>query len=254
MRPDKIILVRHGESMGNVDKQVYLETPDYAVRLTEQGKEQALILGERLRVLMDSLDAAHNEKPKYYQFHDTATGKILTPSQRGAMVYGSPYFRTRETYKQFRKSIAIHKYYEDPRLREQEWGTRTQENFDELQRLRQAHIEQTRDAYGTFYYRFEGGESVADVYDRASSFLDTLWRDFEKDDYPSMCIINTHGMFVRAFLMRFLHLTVEEFEVLKNPKNASMTVLSLVGGKYKLDEPLPKWERPVHDWCFDWNE
>ncbi len=240
MKPNKIILVRHGESMGNVDKQVYLHTPDYAVELTDNGKQQAFELGKQL----------NDEIGIVYKYSDDEKY-----TKAPVKVYGSPYFRTRQTFKEFRKSINVDSYYEDPRLREQEWGTRTQENFDDLLRIRQAIIEQTRDAYGTFYYRFEGGESVADVYDRISSFLDTLWREFEKPDYPRVAIINTHGMAIRAFLMRFFHLTVEEFEVLKNPKNASYTVLQLDNtGKYKLTKPLEKWERPVHDWVFDWNK
>ena len=33
-----------------------------------------------------------------------------------------------------------------------------------------------RHTYGAFYYRFPHGESASDVYDRVSTFLDSMWR------------------------------------------------------------------------------
>ena len=36
-----------------------------------------------------------------------------------------------------------------------------------------------RDEVGKFYYRFENGESGADVYDRVSLFYDTLYREMD---------------------------------------------------------------------------
>ena len=54
----------------------------------------------------------------------------------------------------------------------------------------------------SFYYRIPDGESGADVYDRVSTFLETLYRDFAKPDYPENTIIVTHGMTLRLFFMR----------------------------------------------------
>ena len=52
----------------------------------------------------------------------------------------------------------------DPRLREQEWGN--------LQPVSTAKaLEQEREKVGRFFFRFPNGESGADVYDRATSFL-----------------------------------------------------------------------------------
>ncbi|KAG0449485.1 hypothetical protein HPP92_027332 [Vanilla planifolia] len=39
--PKRIILVRHGESMGNLDTAAYTTTPDYKIPLTPLGFEQA---------------------------------------------------------------------------------------------------------------------------------------------------------------------------------------------------------------------
>src|SRR3954467_516632 len=50
MAPERrIVLVRHGESTGNVDDTVYEREPDHALALTERGWRQAQETGKRLR-------------------------------------------------------------------------------------------------------------------------------------------------------------------------------------------------------------
>lgn len=224
MKPKRILLIRHGQSISNVDKQVYTHTPDYAVTLTDKGRAQAKEVGEKIYENMGIGD--------------------------GLGFYISPYFRTRETYlgisgfyKERGLDDKIKFVYEDPRLREEEW----------LGKLRTpdakciVDIEKERDKYGTFYYRFDGGESCADVYNRVSGFLDTLFRDFEKPSFPSTAVIVSHGMTLRVLLMRWFHWSVEEFEVLKNPKNCCCIQLNRTdAGKYVLSEPLEKWPTPTH--------
>ena len=84
----------------------------------------------------------------------------------------------------------------------------------------------------------------ADVYDRISTFLETLHRDFIKNDYPKNCIIVTHGMTMRVFLMRWFHMSVEAFEFLRNPKNAQFVIMELQdNGKYKLTTELEKYPK-----------
>ena len=86
-----------------------------------------------------------------------------------ALIYCSPYKRTRETLDLLLKGAGIDrkviKTYEVPRLREIDVGYG---NPDEQLPLRRIH--------GWFYYRFEGGESPADCYDRTSNFLESLMR------------------------------------------------------------------------------
>lgn len=206
--------MRHGQSVGNADKTVYKDTPDYALQLTDVGRQQATLAGERIwRITGDN-----------------------TPIQ----FYVSPFWRTRQTYHCIRASFADklpHKYYEDPRLREQEWGqnmdTRGDIGFIDK-------IEEYRDSYGHFYYRFrDGGESCADVFDRVSDFLNTMFRDFEKKDYPRNVVIVTHGMTMRLILMRWFHCSVEEFESWGNPKNGDYFLLAREDNeRYKLMTPL----------------
>ncbi len=212
MKPKRIILLRHAESEGNVNKEIYKTKPDYALNLTELGKEQATTSGELIYKLIGS---------------------------ESVEAYVSPFYRTRQTLACVSPFLVnLKDVREDPRLREQEWcGRLRTEGYD-------YNTEEERDAFGHFYYRFHGGESCADVFDRVSTFLETLHRDFKKPTYSNNCLIVTHGMTLRVFLMRWFHLTVEDFELLRNPKNAQFFTMELQkSGKYELINQLEKYEK-----------
>jgi broad specificity phosphatase PhoE len=48
MKPKRIILVRHGESQANADPDHHEFTPDYAMHLTDTGRQQARKAGEQI--------------------------------------------------------------------------------------------------------------------------------------------------------------------------------------------------------------
>lgn len=62
---------------------------------------------------------------------------------------------------------------------------------------------QERADYGHFFYRIANGESAADAYDRISGFNESLWRQFGDGDFPSVCVLVTHGLMTRVFLMKW---------------------------------------------------
>jgi broad specificity phosphatase PhoE len=224
MKPENIILVRHGQSTGNANRLVYKTVPDYAVPLSETGVKQAREVGEKLFWLLGDFPI---------QF------------------YVSPFWRTRQTYLCISKHFTSKdsKFSEEPRLREQEWGhcdSYTTEDY-------KTNIIKKRDEYGPFYYRFPDGESCADVYDRVSDFFNTLHRDFEKPNFPKNVVIVTHGMTMRLFLMKWFHYTVDEFETWGNPKNCEYWHLKLnpETNKYKLLSEL-RTRPPTHNYKFDW--
>lgn len=71
-----------------------------------------------------------------------------------------------------------------------------------------------RSDFGRFYYRFPEGEAGLDVYNRATSFIATLFRDWTRND-PEVqkemtVIVVTHGLTLRLFLMRWYQYTVRE--------------------------------------------
>ena len=193
MKPRRIILVRHGQSEGNADQMAYSRIQDYKLNLTETGREEARNAGIKISNLI---------------------------GEEGLYVYISPYFRTRQTYGEISKAVSqnVTQTTEDPRLREQDWGHLRHPDDSKL-------IENERDEYGTFYYRIPSGESGADVYDRVSTFFETIHRDFSKPDFPENVLIVTHGLTLRLFLMRWLHWSVEMFESAASPANCQIVIM-----------------------------
>jgi broad specificity phosphatase PhoE len=209
MRPKRIILIRHGNSEGNADRERYATTPDHALNLTPEGMQQALDAGQEIKQLI---------------------------GEESVRVYLSPYIRTRQTYQQINQSIAanVDRVLEDPRLREQDWGHLRPTDQNE-------EISLQRDNFSTFYFRIPDGESGADVYDRISTFLETMHRDFKEPDYPQNALIVTHGFAMRLFVMRWFHWTVEEFENLRNPRNCQVVLIELQpDNHYKLIDNLKR--------------
>ncbi|XP_016446210.1 phosphoglycerate mutase-like protein AT74 isoform X2 [Nicotiana tabacum] len=139
-RPKRIILVRHGQSEGNIDESVYTRVADPNVGLTEKGVEEAEECGRKMREMIEK-DGGDDWKVYFYV---------------------SPYKRGIETLRNLAKSFErsrIAGVREEPRLREQDFG-----NFQDKEQMK---IEKAvRARYGRFFYRFPNGESAADVYDR----------------------------------------------------------------------------------------
>jgi broad specificity phosphatase PhoE len=207
-RPLRIVLLRHGESEANVDQAVFERVPDHAISLTANGREQAVAAGKELRVQFE-------EQP--------------------VRVYVSPYRRTLQTLDALGLDDLVETTREEPRLREQDWA-----NFQDSQDI--ARQRKLRDDYGHFFYRFTDGESGADVYDRVSTFLETLHRDWDAKNSPRNVLIVSHGLTMRLFCMRWFHWSVQFFESLSNPGNAETRVLVRQPDyRYKLDRPFEPW-------------
>lgn len=97
--------------------------------------------------------------------------------------------------------------------------------------------------YGHFFYRIPNGESAADAYDRVSGFNESLWRQFGEADFPSVCVLVTHGLMTRVFLMKWYHWSVEYFEDLRNVNHCEFVVMhkNPDNGKYILENTLRTW-------------
>lgn len=218
-----IILVRHAQSEGNKNRDVHQFIPDHRIKLTPDGWNQAEEAGRRLRSMLKPDDTL--------QF------------------FTSPYRRTRETTEGILRSLTSDdptpspfprhkvKVFEEPRLREQDFG-----NFQpcsaEMERMWQERAD-----YGHFFYRIPSGESAADAYDRISGFNESMWRLFGEEDFPSVCVLVTHGLMTRVFLMKWYHWSVEYFEDLRNVNHCEFIVMkqSPSNGKYILQNELRTW-------------
>jgi hypothetical protein len=102
---------------------------------------------------------------------------------------------------------------------------------------------QERADYGHFFYRIPNGESAADAYDRVAMFNESLWRQFGEKDFPSVCVLVTHGLMTRVFLMKWYHWSVEYFEDLRNINHCEFITMrqNMDTGKYILETELRTW-------------
>lgn len=138
--PKRIIVMRHGESRGNLDSAAYATIPDHQISLTDAGLDQACQAGAQLRALI-----AGSSSPQWR-----------------AYFYVSPYARTRSTLREVGRAFSKRRVIgvrEECRIREQDFG-----NFQVKERMKA--IKQSRERFGRFFYRFPEGESAADVFDR----------------------------------------------------------------------------------------
>ena len=130
-RPRRIILLRHGQSVGNADESAYVTTADWRIPLTSLGKDQAVEAGRRLREKIREDDA-----------------KVV--------FYHSPYLRTTQTLDQLLPYFSddeILSCLEEPRICEQQIG-----NFQNVQQILDAKKERSK--FGRFFYRFPSGKCV----------------------------------------------------------------------------------------------
>lgn len=194
--PLDLILVRHGESEGNLADRLAQEGDLSAFteafrarhssmyRLTDLGREQARIAGAWIR---DNLGDGFD--------------RYLT----------SEYIRAMETAAILGLPGAI--WQTDFYLRERDAGSLDSLAGDEkFRRFPEAMRERDRDA---FYWRPPGGESLAEVSLRADRVLDTLRRAHS----PERVLIVCHGEVMRAMRVRIERIPQHRYKELHAPSD-----------------------------------
>jgi broad specificity phosphatase PhoE len=212
--PASLLIVRHGESAGNVAREIAeandhpfidIAHRDMDVPLSELGERQARAVGAWL-----------------------ATLRRRTPS----VVLASPYVRAERT-----ASIALATavidlpVVLDERLREREFGV--------LDRLTKAGIAarypeqvEARSRIGKFYHRPPGGESWCDVALRVRSMLDTVSREHSGE----RVLIVAHQVVVMMF--RYVIENLTEAEVLRISREVELANCSVT--TFQLDRHNPQ--------------
>jgi len=210
--PQTIWLVRHGESAGNVARQIAethgslkVKTPqrDMDIPLSALGERQSGAVGKWFGDLVDK------EKP--------------------TVVISSPYLRTKETTKLLLESAEYDLnslvMITDERLREKEFGV-----FDRLTKhgVKEKYPEQfeMRNALGKFYHRPPGGESWCDVILRLRSMVNSLRLEFANE----MILIVTHEVVISCF--RYLLENLSEEELLAIDRKHDIANCSITSYEY----------------------
>jgi len=224
----RILLVRHGESLGNVDPSVHATTADHAVPLSERGREQAREAGRRI--------ATH------YQASDEG-------DHRHVRLWVSPYRRTRETADAIMETVGrwVTDRVEHILLCEQQFGL-----FDGVPDEELAERFPREFAYydmqcrfgGKFWARMPQGESRFDVAKRIHQAFGTFHRDALEHGIHDIIVI-CHGVTLRAFVMMWCHLSPEWFEAEPNPDNCAIRLVDGGSDRGYVFPGFPRSATPV---------
>ena len=215
---NRIFLVRHGESEGNVDQARYKVKGDHKIELTERGRRQAHAAGQFLA--------------DYY-----SSSRLGVPGS--VRLWTSPYTRARQTSAGIVNALEEHGsldllrdkpgdkfttyWRENIRLAEQQFGLLNGIASESVA----DHYPDVHDEYqraGKFYARPPGGESRYDVAIRVHQMFGTLHRDSDRHGIKDVIVV-CHGVTMRAFVMEWLHLPVEWFLSEPNPTNCSIRLI-----------------------------
>ena len=200
--PERLWLVRHGQSQGNVARdaadeagahEIDIDMRDVDVPLSELGRRQAEAAGRWFAAL------PRTERPE--------------------IILSSPYVRAKQTAAIICEQGALAggpaKTIVDERLREREFGI-----FDRLTTLgiRERFPDEAahRRRLGKFYHRPPGGESWCDVILRLRSVLDTITREHRRE----RVLIVGHQVTVNC--LRYLFERLSEAEILDVDRRADV--------------------------------
>ena len=202
-----IYLVRHGESMSNINKAVHKTTADHEIPLSPNGISHAQIAGRFIREHLERKEVAY---PK-------------------VRLWTSPYRRTRQTADEI--AIELHDWGKDRKehvlLCEQQFGLFDGLSDEELQERypdEHAHYQKCEEWGGRFWARMPLGESRFDVACRVHQAFGTFHRDNDKHGIDTIVVV-CHGVTLRAFVMMWCHHSPEWFDAEPNPKNGAVRLI-----------------------------
>jgi broad specificity phosphatase PhoE len=170
--------------------------PDNSLHLTADGRSQALDAGKRLKELIGDESVRFIVSP-YVRAKETFNG----------ILYGGTFNEVNQN-----RDVSY-----DIRIREQDFG-----NFDSPD---MKHLLEEKKDFGALYYRFPNGESLADCFDRASSFLESLYRSFSHNTYTN-CVVVGHGIMISMTLMRMMKISFDQYASLLPLQNCEFVVLT----------------------------
>lgn len=210
--PDNLIIIRHGQSKRNADRDLARAEGKYAdftegVRdqdtpLTPSGEMQSFSVGVELRNRFPKSDAG--------------------PCDPIDIIYVSPYLRTRQTMDKIVEGLGYQpKVIVDERVREIEFGALDGLDGEGLAAKYPEEVKR-RKREGKYFYRPPGGESRPDVKIRLRSFIDTIVRDCRGLNVVVVC----HSVVVlgfRALLERWGEDEYLQVDKENDVKNASIT-------------------------------
>lgn len=228
--PNDVVLVRHGESEGNVAMEAgktgdrrhftdeFMTTPGHQWRLTATGRAQAQAIGAWISEEIGDFD-------RYYV---------------------SPYVRTKETAGHLGLDGA--QWRLNRALRERDWGDIGARPIEEFENRPEFEWSAATKRSDPLYWVAPGGESIAHVAeDRVRNVLDTLHR--ECADQRVICVC--HGEVMWAF--RLVLERIDDADFVTLDKDRSEKIRNCTALHYTRVDPdtgqqarRPMWVRRAH--------
>jgi len=212
----RILLVRHAESISNVDPSIYDTVGDHAVELSENGIEQC----KRLRLELE--DALHEGIP--------------------FRLWSSPFLRTQQTASQILQSPKIAQHCTDIIESEalvemnfgmfrgkkwQEWKRAEDEanQMGEIESLIFEHMNNERKK-GKYFFQMLGGESPSQVATRLVPFVNEL-KASHMDWAENTHVLFTHGITMKCFVKVWMNYSHRWYHEVPRFPNASIFELRM---------------------------
>ncbi|MFQ6308749.1 histidine phosphatase family protein [Lysobacter capsici] len=203
--PKRLWIVRHGQSAGNVARDlaedsghelIELSTRDADTPLSTLGEEQSEALGQWFSQLPES------DQP--------------------TVLMTSPFIRAQQTCVAIATALGVDRteIHVDERLREKEFGILDRYTRHGIQ-SKFPELAEQRALVGKFYFRPPGGESWCDVILRLRSMVQVLRRDHAQENV----VIVGHQVIVNCF--RYLLECLDESKILEIDRNADVPNCSL---------------------------
>lgn len=247
----RVFLVRHGESLSNVDKSVHLTMADHAIPLSGTGLTQALAAAGEIKEYLDGLHEVRQAERDMWTASNAPRVMWRAPLplkvvKEKVRLWVSPYKRTRMTADAIEEVVGdwILDRREHILLCEQQFGLFDgipDEKLSELFPAEQAHYKKCEEFEGRFWARMPLGESRFDVASRVHQSFGTFHRDAEKHGIENIIVV-CHGVTLRAFVMMWRHLTPEWFEAEPNPNNCAVRLIEDGEDKGYIFDGFPRQE------------
>jgi 2,3-bisphosphoglycerate-dependent phosphoglycerate mutase len=226
-RVKRILLVRHGQSLGNVDPNVHQTHADHAIPLSDEGKAQAIRAGGFLRQWFKA-NVSPLVRPRLWTSPYLRTRQTADGIEEGmGTIWSGPPGRAFPTPQEMMEVPFARDRKENIALCEQQFGLFDGVPDDELPirfPAEAAHYSKCEEFEGRFWARMPLGESRFDVAMRVHQAFGTWQRDAEKYGIDHLIVVG-HGVTNRAIIMRWLHLPFEWFDQEPNPKNCSVRLI-----------------------------
>ena len=173
----RLILARHGETIGNVNR---INQGQDDGELTENGKRQSILLGERLS--HESIDA----------------------------IYVSDLGRCVDTAEHIIRHHKDTPVYYEPMIRERSLGVLEGSRYGDVAR----HAE--KEGVPIIKYRPKGGESIEDVKARAKRFIGMVLEKY----HGKTVLVVSHGQFIANIILYVLGLDDAHYDEYKHENTA----------------------------------